>query len=274
MNKSVGVGSVVGLIAISSAAQHSAWLPESKRVVVTPSYLFQTFDKYWEGNEKKNLGGDLHQHIASLGVDYGLFDNTALDLSVGWVWSEADGVFGSSHDNGLTDTTFGLRQRFVDETTLNLWWLPSLAVRLGGFIEGSYDENFPFPVGDGAPGAEASLLAGKSIWEGFGLYGDVGYRWREGQVPDEWFGSSGIFVSWKFLSATVGYRFFEGLTGNDIGNRGFRFSTVKEISQSLEASIGFTDPGGRHYQLFYAHTIDGRNTGQRDVFGGAVNLTF
>jgi hypothetical protein len=236
--------------------------------------VYQTFDEYWEGARQTDLGGDLFQHTAFLGFDFGLTDNIALDATVGWVWSEADGVFGDQNDDGLTDTTFGLRQRFVDETVLGLWWLPSLALRVGGIIEGTYDENFPFSAGDGASGAEVSLLAGKSICPGFGLYGDVGYRYRDGKVPDEWFGSTGLFVSWKFLSATAGYRFFEGLSGNDIGDTGFTFSTVKEISQNLEASIGFTDPGGRYYQLFYAHTIDGRNTGKRDIFGGAISLTF
>jgi len=280
MNKSLGLGSVAGLlIAASAAAQHSVWLPGADKLVVTPSYVYQSFDEFWMGATKVEMDGDLWQHTAFLGFDYGLTDNLALDATVGWVWSETDaGTLGAGTDNlnddGLTDTTFGLRQRFVDETALGLWWLPSLALRIGGIIEGTYDENFPFSAGDGASGAEVSLLGGKSICPGFGLYGDVGYRWRDGRVPDEWFGSAGLFLSWKFLSATAGYRFFEGLSGNDIGDTGFTFPTVKEISQNLEASIGFTDPGGRYYQLFYAHTIDGRNTGKRDIFGGAISLTF
>ena len=261
-------------MAATAGAQHSVWLPEVDRLVVTPSYVYQTFDEFWMGDQKMDLGGDLLQHTALLGFDWALTENTALDATVGWVWSEADGVLGDQNDDGLTDTTFGLRQRFIDETFLDLWWLPSLAVRVGGIIEGTYDENFPFSAGDGASGAEASLLAGKTICPGFGLYGDVGYRYRDGKVPDEWFGSTGVFVAWKFLSATAGYRFAEAISGNDIGDPGFTFPTVKEISQNLEASIGFTDPGGRFYQLFYAHTIAGRNTGERDIFGGAISLTW
>ena len=93
------------------------------------------------------------------------------------------------------------------------------------------------------------------------MYGDVGYRWRDGHVPDDFFGSVGTFLSWKFLSATFGYRFTEGLSGPDIGDPGFTFSRVKEISHNLEGSLGITDGGGRYYQVFYAHTIEGRNTG-------------
>ena len=280
MNKSLGLGLAAGLvIGASSGAQQSVWLPPADHVVVTPSYVYQTFDEFWAGKQKVKLDGDLWQHTAFLGVDYGLTKNIALDATVGWVWSETDaGMLGAAggnlNDDGLTDTTFGIRERFIDETDYNQWWLPSIALRIGGIIKGTYDENFPFSAGDGASGAEVSLLGGKTICPGFGLYGDTGYRWRDGHVPDDWFGSAGFFVSWKFISFTGGYRFTQGLSGNDIGDPGFTFPTVKEISQNLEASLGITDPGGRYYQVFYAHTIDGRNTGKRNIFGAAISLTF
>jgi hypothetical protein len=280
MNKSLGLGLMAGLVIAGSAgAQHSVWLPESQKVVVTPSYVYQSFDKFWAGEEKVKLDGDLWQHSAFLSFDYGVTEDTAIDATVGWAWSETDAAAlgaGSRNlnDDGLTDTTFGVRQRFIDETDFNQWWLPSLALRVGGIIEGTYDENFPFSVGDGASGAEVSLLGGKTICPGFGMYGDVGYRWRDGNVPDDLFGSTGFFVSWKGLSFTGGYRFMEGLSGDDIGDAGFTFPTVKEVSHNLEASVGYTDPGGRFYQVFYAHTITGRNTGERDILGGAISLTF
>ena len=276
------------VIAASASAQYSVWTPEQGRFVVTPSYVYQTFDEFWAGKDKVKLDGDMWQHTALLSFDYGITENLALDATVGWVWSETDSTMlgaGSHHanDDGLTDTTFGIRQRFINEEDFNKWWIPSLGVRVGGIIEGTYDENFPFSAGDGASGAEASLLGGKRLCPFSGFYGDVGYRYRDGDVPDDWFGSAGVYFSWKFLSATAGYRFTQGLSGNDIGDTKFvqRFSSgreafplVKEISQNFEASICFTDPGGRFYQAFYAHTFDGRNTGERDIFGGSISLTF
>src|SRR5687767_10224151 len=122
MNKSLGLGSVAGLlIAASAAAQHSVWLPGADRLVVTPSYVYQTFDEFWMGDNKVKLDGDLWQHTAFLGFDYGLTDDLALDATVGWVWSETDALMlgGDQNDDGLTDTTFGIRQRFIDETDLN-----------------------------------------------------------------------------------------------------------------------------------------------------------
>jgi len=277
MNKSLGWGLVAGwAMAATATAQHSVWLPGADRLVVTPSYVYQTFDEFWIGDEKVKLDGDLWQHTAFLGFDYGITDDIALDATIGGVWSETDAgmLGGDQSDDGLTDTTIGIRQRFVDEQDVNKWWLPSLAVRVGAIIPGTYDENFPFSAGDGAFGAEASLIGGKTICPGFGMYGDVGYRYRDGHVPDDFFGSVGTYVSWKFLSATFGYRFTEGLSGPDIGDPGFTFPKVKEISHNLEGSLGITDRGGRFYQVFYAHTIEGRNTGERDIFGGAISFTF
>src|SRR5436190_6591668 len=281
MKISSGSGVMAGLmIAASAAAQHSVWLPEKDHIVITPSYVYQTFDHFWAGNQKVKMDGDMWQHTAFLGFDYGVTDDTAIDATVGWVWSETDsptlGANGHTrlNDDGLTDTTFGIRQRFVDENDYNQWWIPSLALRVGGIIKGTYDPNFPFSAGDGASGVEGSLLVGKSICPGFGTYGDIGYRYRDGHVPDDLFGSGGIYLAWKFLSGTVGYRFTKGLSGMDIGDPGFTFPKTKEISQNVEASLGFTDPGGRYYQVFAAHTFSGRNTGERDILGGAISLTF
>ena len=257
--------------AVSASAQHSAWLPEARKLVVTPSYVYHTFDEYWQGNRTTSLGGDSWQHAALLSFDYGLTDDTALDLSMGWVWRDSDANFGS--DNGLSDASFGIRRRFIDEANFDFWWLPSLALRAGGTIPGTYDEDFPLSTLDGAYGAEVSLLGGKPILPGFGWYGEVGYRYRY-DVPDDFFGAAGLFVSWKFLSLTAGYRFTEGLSGPDIGEPGFTFPEVKEVSQNVEASLGFNDAGGRSYQFFYAHTFEGRNTGQRNIFGAAVSLTW
>ncbi|HKQ39038.1 MAG TPA: hypothetical protein VJ063_13255 [Verrucomicrobiae bacterium] len=282
-------GLAAGLAVTRSArAQHSVSLPEQHKLVITPAYVYQTFDRVWAGKQNVKLDGALWQHTALVSFDYGLTENTAFDAAVGWVWSETDAPAlgaGSRNlkDNGLTDTTVGIRKRFIDETDFNVWWLPSLAARVGGIIEGTYDENFPFSAGDGASGAEASLLAGKTLCSYSGVYGDVGYRYRDGGVPDDWFGSAGAYLSWKFVSLSTAYRFTQGLSGNDIGDAKFvqritsgrpAYPMVKEISQSVEVALGITDHGRRFYQVFYARTLDGRNTGRRDIFGGAVSLTF
>jgi hypothetical protein len=121
-------------------------------------------------------------------------------------------------------------------------------------------------------------LLGKAICPGFGLYGDVGWRIRTEDVPEDLFGAAGLYLTWKFATLNVGYRGVKGLSGPDIGGPGFLvtygFPQTKEISQNIETALGITDKGGRYYQFFYAHTLDGRNTGQKNVFGAAIRFPF
>ena len=35
-----------------------------------------------------------------------------------------------------------------------------------------------------------------------------------------------------------------------------------------------SDRGGRYYSLYYARTIDGRNTGQKDIVGLSITFPF
>jgi hypothetical protein len=70
------------------------------------------------------------------------------------------------------------------------------------------------------------------------------------------------------------YRHVEGLDGDDIGETGFRFSEVKEVIRNMEAGLGYRDGGGRYYQVFYARTVAGRNTGDKDIFGVSASFSF
>lgn len=266
---------------VSAHAQYTAWLPATQQVIVTPGFTYSTFDEFWMGTRKIDNppnGKSLDQYTTYLGLEYGILENLAADLTVGYTWTETD-AFGKDSDRGLADTSFGLRYRVLDEhnESAEPWW-PSIAVRVGGIIPGSYDENFPFSAGDGAHAAEGSLLLAKEICPGFGVFGDVGYRIREADVPNDFLASGGIYAGYKGITATVAYRHVQGLSGPDIGDPGFGvrfgFPEVKEVSQNVEAGLGYTDAGGRFYQVFYAHTLDGRNTGERDIFGVSVSLPF
>ena len=261
--------------ALAARAQpYTVWLPKGHEWIVTPGYTFQTFDRAWVGKQNVDLDGDFDQHTMRLGLEYGLSENLTLDLTSGYVWMHASSAMfgGSRSDDGLLDTTFGLRRRFVDEETIALSFVPSVGVHLGGTIEGTYDENFPFSAGDGASGAEGSLLLGKAICSNFGLFGDIGYRWRNHDVPDEVFGSAGFYTSFRAFTAHVAYRHTQSTSGKNVGE--VPFPEVKEITQTLEAGFGFTDPGNRYYQIFYARTIDGRNTGERNIIGAAISLSY
>ena len=267
MHKSVSC--LAGLMAAWSAAaqSYSVWLPAPKELVVSPGYVHGTFSEYWGGREKADLAGEFRQHKALFSLEYGLSEKVALDLRAGYVWRSIE----DDSDNGVADTAFGARYRWIDEETIILPYVPSVGVRVGGIVEGTYDENFPFGEGDGASGAEVSLLLGKAIGSHFGWFGDVGYRYRNHDVPDEFLASTGVYATYKFVTAHVGYRHVQSLSGRDIGEA--PFPELKEINQTFETGLGFTE-GKRYYQLFYARTLHGRNTGAKDIFGVAVGFGF
>src|SRR5262249_14489645 len=148
--------SILGMLGGSAVALgQSAWLPEPRQLLVTPSFTYQTYDRFWAGKTKVPLptGGSLNQETAAFTLEYGLCEAAAADISFGYVWTDSKGFGGGKQtDDGLTDTTFGLRWRFLDETKAPCKFAPTLALRVGGIISGTYDENFPFSGGDGASG--------------------------------------------------------------------------------------------------------------------------
>jgi hypothetical protein len=262
----------------------SAWLPAQGEFIATPGAAFSTFDEFWIGRTRVRNppnGKSLDQYTGFVTLEYGILRQLAADVTIGYTATDTD-AFGGASDDGLADTQLGLRYRLVDETRA----LPSLALRLGGIVAGTYDENAPFSAGDGASGFEASLLLGKTFGDsGFGAYGDIGYRIRESDVPDDLFGSVGLFKQFQGVfresdafTLSVGYRHVQGLSGPDIGAPGFGtsfgFPQVREINQLLEGSVGYSDSGGRQYQFTVAKSVEGRNTGDKMAFVVTISLPF
>jgi len=47
------------------AQSYSPWLPQPNQVIVTPTYSFSTFDKFWLGTDKVSIKPEeLDQHTA------------------------------------------------------------------------------------------------------------------------------------------------------------------------------------------------------------------
>ena len=289
MNKttlSLSAFSGFALLAAGTAhAQLSAYTPAANQILVTPAYVFQTYDEFWAGDTKVKLPDDVVQHTGYLSLEYGILDDLALDATMGYSGTDTDAFGKGNNDDGLTDTRFGLRYRVLDENKATCPLLPTLTLRLGGIIEGTYDPSFPFSSGDGASGVEGSLLIGKQICSGLGLYGEIGYRTRNQKVPDDLFASAGFYASYQGFSATFGYRHVQGLSGGDIGDstgketfnpaggaNAYGFPEVKEINQLLEASLGYTDHGGRYYSVFGAKNVDGKNTGDKWLLGASITI--
>lgn len=281
-NSLVPVAGLCLFAAAAAHAQYSAHLPAKDQLTITPSYAYSTYDKIWMGNTKVDLGTRQSQHSGFVTFEYGALDQVAFDLTLGYTVAEFEN---GPDDDGLTDTTFGMRWTLVDEKTAGCPFTPTTAIRFGGIIAGTYDENFPYSAGDGASGFETSLIFGKEICPGFGLYGDLGWRTRNHSVPDDLFCSAGAYMAYKGVSLSGGYRHVQGLSGGDIGDSTGRhvfnpaggpgtygFPQVKEINQLVEASLGYSDSGGRFYSVFGAKNVDGKNTGDKWIAGASITI--
>ena len=271
----------VGTLSASAAslfAQNSVYLPAHREFDVSTSYVYESFDEFWAGDMLLALPDDITMQTVSVGFEYGITPQIAADITLGYVNSQ----FSPAPTlDGLNDTRFGIRWQFVDESAVDGWW-PSLGLRVGGIIAGTYETvttGAPNSPGDGASGMEASLLFGRALGEtGLTLFGDFGYRVRAENVPEDLFGSAGL--AWEFLAhwmLTFTYRHDQALSGLDIGGPGFdpsRFPETKEIQQLVEFGAGYTFSGGQHIHAFGAWTLDGRNTGDKTVLGVSLNFPF
>jgi hypothetical protein len=260
-----------GLVLASSvslpAYGQSPWLPRDRQLSINAAYTFETFDNFWKGREKTDFpDGPVVQHTQSVGIEYGVVEDLALDVTMGYTWTKSS----AQDDEGLADTTFGARWRLIDEFQARWPFAPTVTVRVGGILQGTYATGFPESPGDHASGIETSLLYGKALGNtGVGVYGDVGYRERAENVPDEVFTSVGVYkIFLQHFTTSVGFRHVGGLTGLDIEGPGFnadRFQETREISESLEAGVGYAHPRGPYLGVNLAWTLDGRNTDEEFV---------
>lgn len=271
------------LAAASLATTHflsaqTVWLVEPATLVLTPSYTAQSYDTFYAGTAKTVLPDDITQRTTTLRFDYGLAPRLALDGSIGYTQVRFAPPGASYKRSGRDDSRLGLNYAILPESMET----PAVTVRVGAIFAGNYDVPTSLPPinpGDGASGFETSLAAGKSLGEGFALYGELGYRNRNHGVPDDFFGNIGVSKQLGAFAVNLGYRRIQGLSGGDIGGPGFGtsfgFPGVKEVQQFGELGLSFTDGGGRSYQVFGAKYFgDVRNTGESALIGVSISLPF
>ncbi len=265
--------SLLFLLAVLSLRAQSPWLPRPGQIILTPGYSHQSFTGIWMGSHPANLPASVGQKTGTITAEVGLSSNLAADFTVGYT-STGSAAFGPhSSDSGLTDTTMGLRWKINNERGSR--WAPTMTLRAGGIIRGTYQPNRPFSAGDGASGVELSVLLGKAFGEtGFGAYSETGYRMRDHNVPEDLFGSAGLYKSLRGATLSVGYRHTQALSGMDIGDPGFTFPRLKEIVQLMEGGFGFSSGPRRYHQFFCAKSVAGRNTGDKLIFGFTTSFSF
>jgi len=137
------------------------------------------------------LPADITQRTYGVHFDYTLALQIALDASLGYTEVKFSPPGANFERSGRDDARLGLTYALLAESSE----LPAVTARLGAIFAGGYDIPTTLPPinpGDGASGFELSLAGGKTVGEGFSVYGQLGYRNRNHGVPDDLFGNVGV----------------------------------------------------------------------------------
>lgn len=261
-------------------AGNSAWLPAPGGGSVSLSLIYQNAEKFYRGSEKVPgplAEDDLTQKTAMVQIRYGLLDSVALDLALGGSQASKPGAGPkeSEDESGLTDINVGVTVRVVDEAVTQG---PSIAIRLGGIKSGSYDTGYINSIGDGADGFEVSGIIGKFFSDNFAISGELGYRMRNEDVPDAIFGNvTGSLIFADRFGLSVNYTMENSRDGIDIGSEGFapsRFPETEEDTHTLGSTLTFLVGNGASISGSYARVLDGRNTGEYNIFAVSLGYSF
>jgi len=274
-----------------------AEVPEPGQLIF--GMLYEQSEAYhvWEeGNHRmpantradgENYGIDVRQGYFTF--NYGINKKWAADLNLGITtvgWRPFDGG-GIQKTTGIMDPTFGVRYQIFNETDSNTpSWLPTLTFRAGAIMQGGYNRDVAFAPGNHGVVIEPSILFRKHLgWEGFGIWGDVLYRWEHTLGADQYIAAAGVFQQIKGWELDLGYRHLQTLSGEDIvlgpptagksdTYNGITYPVdVREISDSIDAGFSYTTPQ-RHFRWgFHARkTYDGSNTDSAFWLGTSLDI--
>lgn len=282
---------IIALIALSTVSFSSlvaanAYLPAPGSIIARPTTSVQWATDFWFDDNEATLPGHLTQTTVSLDLEYGIAPDLAVDLSVGYSnvnyqGGPLGGTLVLTKDNknvrhGTTDTRLGISWRVVDEFKSLSDAAPTITLRFGAIIAGSYETGFLNAVSDGADGVEAGLKFGKVfLAANAGLYGDVDYRWLSSSTPDEWEVGLGVYKTFGLFTYSLGMREKQSTDGLDILGPGFtldRFPDLREKNRTAEIGLTWNWRANSSLSLGYAHTIEGENTPKKSVVVAALSI--
>ena len=264
----------------------SPWLPAPGAGFVNFSYVSQNANEFYRQDQKvptpgPNPGANLGQHTVWLNGMYGWSDSIAIDFRVGAARSyygpPIPPTGGRDNYSGVTDTNIGVTWRIVDELVCPS--LPSLALRGGAIIEGSYTPGWINSIGDGASGLEVSALAGKYFADMFAVSGEIGYRVRDEDVPSDLFFNLSGGMLFENIGLSVNYKLVDAQSGLQIGGAGFSpvagvFPRLEEDIQFLSGTVSLNVTDQSNIAVSYGEVIDGRNTSKSKVVSVTMGYLF
>lgn len=228
----------------------------------------------------ENYGIDINQGYVA--AQYGITEKWALDINLG-----ATTMGSRFFDNGevqsttgMMDTSFGVRYQVCHEAEDDSSGTPTLTLRAGGVVPGTFNGHLAFAPGTRSAAIEPEVLLRKHFgWPGLGVYADGLFRWNRTTANDQYITVIGFFQQIQRWELDVGYRHLQTVTGKDIvlnPDHTIEYPrSVRENSDSIEAGFSYTT-SKRHIRYgFHSRTVfDGSNTDSKFWVGGSVDFPF
>ena len=255
-----------------AVADGSPWLPVPGSTQVSLEYVNQSGDEFRAGSEKMTLPNKIKQDTTSLGLQYGLTDQLAIDAKLNY----ASSTFGDAKDSAFGDSGVGINWRVVDEFERSN--MPTVTLRGAVIIDGNYSVGKVDAIGDGASGVELSVLAGKYLLPKLTVAGELGYRNRDNNVPaDIWFSANVGYSINSVVGLSAGFTSTRSQGNLDIDGEGFtpdRFPEVREDRDLVKVGASFAVNPRTSLNVNYGEVVSGRNTTLATVWGASVATSF
>ncbi len=270
------LSTLLALLSVSATAysEGSPWLPADATTTLGISVTSGSTSDFFIGDTSTDLGGDLEGTFIWLNASYGYDDIWAFDARTGY----AETSFGANplDQSDIADTSIGVSYQFINEFEADNG-LPTISGRLGYTFGGDYETDLIDAIGDGASGADVSLLVGKSLTPEFSVFGDLTYRQRDSNVADGIkFLLSGQYITpLPTLNLQLAYGVIRTDSDIDIGGPGFgveQFSQTDRDSDWLIAGINYGFPNGVGAGFTYSSVLSGRNVADSDI--ATLNLGY
>ena len=275
--------------AASQSQAEGPWVGETGEQSVTASVVLDTFDDIWAGSTDSDGPGDFEQ--LNLWLDYSLAitDRLTMSFVTGATRATLDRDKNEPTEDieGRSDTALAIKYLLVDEFDSDGNW-PSMAAKFSLISKGTYDRSDsapPPPInvhapGDKADGAELLIQIGKLLDNGLAVFGEVGYRTRGQEVPDDVIYNIGInylVVDRVSVFSRLGTE--RSRKGLDIGTAAFReagtpFHRLKEEKDTIEFGASFTLSKSQSLSFLLANVFDGRNTGKSTIVSASYSHYF
>ena len=266
-------------------------VPEPRQFILGLVYEESEAYHIWAANKYQNVtvksggesyGIDINQGY--LALQYGITKKWAADLNIGCTslgWRKFDENESAQSTVGLMDWSFGVRYQVYNELLQsNMPWMPTLTLRAGAVLPGSYNQHFVYAPGLRSAAIEPEVLMRKHFgWPGLGAYGDALYRWNRTTGNDQYIVAIGVFQQIKGWELDAGYRHLQTLSGGDIIYDPNDPASIvyprdaRENSDAFEAGFSYTT-SKRHIRYgFHSRTVfDGNNSDRKFWVGGSVDI--